>query len=337
VAQKIVSAVAEPFFAEGGDIFIGASVGITLYPNDAIDADTLIRHADLAMYRAKEAGRNGYRFFTQSMNEQMQERTRLEAALRYALQRDELFLEFQPIIDSRSGKTVKAEALVRWQHPQRGRVSPLEFIVVAEESGLIAQLGWWVLEQACRSAADWMARGFEAGVSVNVSARQISLGLNVEDIVSLLQELSLPPQRLTLEITENLLLEKTEKTLAWLNQVRAAGIKLSVDDFGTGFSSLSYLKRFPVNSLKIDQSFVQDVTTDSEVAALTRAIIKLGETFGLDVIAEGVENVAQLDFLQENSCFLIQGYHFSRPLGNDKFIELLRRKTEQNVVPFPRN
>lgn len=337
VAQKIVSAVAEPFFAEGGDIFIGASVGITLYPNDAIDADTLIRHADLAMYRAKEAGRNGYRFFTQSMNEQMQERTRLEAALRYALQRDELFLEFQPIVDSRSGKTVKAEALVRWQHPQRGRVSPLEFIVVAEESGLIAQLGWWVLEQACRSAADWMARGFEAGVSVNVSARQISLGLNVEDIVSLLQELSLPPQRLTLEITENLLLEKTEKTLAWLNQVRAAGIKLSVDDFGTGFSSLSYLKRFPVNSLKIDQSFVQDVITDSEVAALTRAIIKLGETFGLDVIAEGVENVAQLDFLQENSCFLIQGYHFSRPLGNDKFIEFLRRKTEQNVVPFPRN
>jgi diguanylate cyclase (GGDEF)-like protein/PAS domain S-box-containing protein len=337
VAQKIVSAIAEPFFAEDGDIFIGASIGITLYPNDARDAASLIRHADLAMYRAKEAGRNGYRFFTQGMNEQMQERTRMEDALRFALQRDELLLEFQPIVDSRSGETVKAEALVRWQHPQRDRVSPLEFIPVAEESGLIAQLGWWVLEQACRSAADWMARGFDAGVSVNVSARQIRLGLDVGDLVTLLRELSLPPQRLTLEITETLLLKETEKTLAWLNQVRGAGIKLSVDDFGTGFSSLSYLKRFPVNSLKIDQSFVHGVTTDSEVAALTRAIIKLGDTFGLDVIAEGVENAGQLDFLQENSCFLIQGYHFSQPLCNEKFIEFLRGNAGQNVVPFPRS
>jgi diguanylate cyclase (GGDEF)-like protein/PAS domain S-box-containing protein len=331
VAQKIVTTLADPFYAEGGDIFIGGSIGITLYPNDAEDADTLIRHADLAMYRAKEAGRNGYRFFTQSMNEQMQERTRLEDALRYALQREEFYLEFQPIVDSRSGVAAKAEALVRWRHPERGRISPLEFVSVAEESGLIAPLGWWILEQSCQAAADWMAQGFDTGVSVNVSAQQIKLGLNVGDIVSLLDELSLPPQRLTLEITESLLLEETEKTLAWLNQVREVGIKLSVDDFGTGFSSLSYLKRFPVNSLKIDQSFVREVNCDEEVAALTRAIIKLAETFGLDVIAEGVEEAGQLEFLLHNHCYLIQGYHFSKPLGADEFVAYLRNTKSERL------
>ncbi len=338
LAQKIVINLAEPFYADGGDIFIGASVGITLYPNDAADAATLIRNADLAMYRAKEAGRNGYRFFTQSMNEQMQERTRLEDAMRYALQRDEFSLQFQPIVDSRSGETVRAESLIRWQHPQRGNISPAEFIPVAEDAGLIAQLGWWILEQACHSAADWMARGFETGVSVNVSARQIKLGLNVDDIIDLLQELSLPPERLTLEITESLLMEDTESTLMWLNQVRSAGIKLSVDDFGTGFSSLSYLKRFPVNSLKIDQSFVRDVITDTEDAALIRAIIKLAETFALDVIAEGVEQREQLEFLNQHQCYLIQGYYFSRPLSNDDLIGFLKRHGGSGgVVQFTRS
>lgn len=336
LAQKIVTYLAEPFYAEGGDIFIGGSVGITLYPNDAADAGTLIRNADMAMYRAKEAGRNGYRFFTQSMNEQMQERTRLEDAMRYALQRDEFHLQFQPIVDSRSGETVRAESLIRWQHPQRGNISPEEFIPVAEDSGLIAQLGWWILEQACHTAADWMARGFETGVSVNVSARQIKLGLNVDDIIALLQEVSLPPERLTLEITESLLLEETERTLVWLNQVRAAGVKLSVDDFGTGFSSLSYLKRFPVNSLKIDQSFVREVITNTEDAALIRAIIKLAETFALDVIAEGVEQCEQLEFLKQHNCYLIQGYYYSRPLSNDAFIDFLKRRGGGEVVQFPR-
>jgi diguanylate cyclase (GGDEF)-like protein/PAS domain S-box-containing protein len=332
MAQKIVTNLSEPFFAEGGDIFIGASIGITLYPDDAEEAEILLRNADLAMYRAKEAGRNGYRFFTQSMNEQIQERTRLEDAMRYALQRDEFSLEFQPIIDSRSGEVVRAEALVRWLHPTKGRISPLEFISIAEESGLIAQLGWWILEQACRAAVEWMQRGFATGISVNVSARQIQLGLNVEDIVSLLQELSLPPQHLTLEITESLLLEDTDKTLAWLSRVRAAGVKLSVDDFGTGFSSLSYLKRFPVNSLKIDQGFVRDVTHDTEDAALIRAIIKMAETFGLDVIAEGVEYAEQLAFLQQHGCHLIQGYYFSRPLLQKAFVDFLKCRESSGVV-----
>lgn len=336
LAQKIVSNIAEPFYAEGGDIFIGGSVGITLYPNDAKDAETLIRNADLAMYRAKEAGRNGYRFFTQSMNEKMQERTRLEDAMRYAMQRDEFHLEFQPIVDSRSGETVRAESLIRWHHPLRGKISPEEFIPVAEEAGMIAQLGWWILEHACHSAADWMARGFATGVSVNVSARQIQLGLNVDDIIALLDELSLPPERLTLEITESLLLEDTERTLVWLNRVRSAGIKLSVDDFGTGFSSLSYLKRFPVNSLKIDQSFVRDVIVNTEDAALVRAIIKLAETFGLDVIAEGVEQCEQLDFLKQHNCYLIQGYYFSRPLSDDAFVDFLKRRGGSSVLQFPR-
>jgi diguanylate cyclase (GGDEF)-like protein/PAS domain S-box-containing protein len=328
VAQQIATTMAEPFFAEEGDIFIGASIGITLYPHDGQDAETLLRNADLAMYQAKEAGRNGYSFFTQSMNERIQERTRLENAMRYALQRDEFFLEFQPIIDSRSGETVRAEALIRWHHPQLGGIAPQEFISIAEESGLIAHLGWWILEQSCRAATDWMQRGFDTGVSVNVSARQIQLGLNVEDIVSLLQELSLPPQRLTLEITESLLLEDTEKTLAWLRRVRVAGIKLSVDDFGTGFSSLSYLKRFPVNSLKIDQGFVRDVTTDTEDAALIRAIIKMAEAFGLDIIAEGVEFAEQLAFLQQHGCYLIQGYYFSRPLGHEALIAFLQSRRD---------
>lgn len=332
MAQKIVNVLAEPFFAEGGDIFIGASIGITLYPDDAQDAETLLRNADLAMYRAKSAGRNGYCFFTQSMNEQIQERTRLEDAMRYALQRDEFSLNFQPIVDCRSGETVRAEALIRWQHPERGSVPPQEFISIAEESGLIAHLGWWILEQACRAAAQWQQRGFNTGVSVNVSARQIQLGLNVEDIVSLLEELSLPPQWLTLEITESLLLEDTEKTLAWLRRVRAAGVKLSVDDFGTGFSSLSYLKRFPVNSLKIDQGFVRDVTTDSEDAALIRAIIKMAEAFGLDVIAEGVEYVDQLNFLTQHGCQLIQGYYISPPLGDEAFVDFLTFRRDSGVA-----
>lgn len=323
VAQKIVNTLADPFFAEGGDIFIGASIGITLYPNDAEDPQTLIRHADLAMYRAKEGGRNGYRFFTQSMNEQMQERTRMLDAMRYALQREEFFLEYQPIVDLRSGVTVRAEALLRWQNPERGRVPPGQFIKLAEESGMIAQLGWWTLEKACTTAADWMARGLDVGVSVNVSALQLRLGLSVDDIISLLQDLALPAERLVLEITESLLLEDTHKVLAWLNQVKAAGIKLSVDDFGTGFSSLSYLKRLPVSSLKIDQSFVHEVTRDHEVAALTRAIIKLAETFSLDVVAEGVENDEQLAFLQRHGCHLIQGYHFSQPLAADAFVVYL--------------
>jgi EAL domain-containing protein (putative c-di-GMP-specific phosphodiesterase class I) len=212
-------------------------------------------------------------------------------------------------------------------------LSPQEFIGIAEESGLIAQLGWWILERACRSAVEWMQQGFTTAVSVNVSARQIQLGLNVEDIVGLLQELSLPPQRLTLEITESLLLEDTEKTLAWLSRVRAAGIHLSVDDFGTGFSSLIYLKRFPVNSLKIDQGFVRDVTTNTEDAALIRAIIKMAETFGLDVIAEGVEHAEQLAFLQQHGCHLIQGYYFSRPLQQEAFVDFLKcRKSGEAVV-----
>ena len=334
VAQKIVKVLAEPFFAEGGDIFIGASVGITIYPNDAEDAEGLLRNADLAMYRAKELGRNGYRFFTQSMNEKMQQRTQLEDAMRYALQRDEFFLEFQPIVDSRSGAVVRAESLLRWQHPQRGRVSPLEFIPVAEQSGQIASLGWWTLEKSCRSAAEWYRQGYKTGVSVNVSALQIRLGLNVDDIVSLLQELELPADRLTMEITETLLLEKTEKVLAWLGRVREAGIKLSLDDFGTGYSSLSYLKRFPVNSLKIDGSFVRDVNHDKGDAELTRAIIRMADTFGLDVIAEGVERREQLEFLTAHGCQLIQGYFYSKPLSSTAFVDYLKKNNSGDNISY---
>jgi EAL domain-containing protein (putative c-di-GMP-specific phosphodiesterase class I) len=284
------------------------------------------------MYRTKEAGRNGFRFFTQSMNEKLQARTHLEDSMRYAMERDEFYLVFQPIIDSRNGKTVRAETLIRWQHPERGNVSPGEFIPVAEQSGQIATIGWWMLEQSCRACADWQQRGFDAGVSVNVSAMQIRLGLNVDDIVSMLDDVGLPPQKLTLEITESLLLEETEKVLGWLNRVRAAGIKLSVDDFGTGFSSLSYLKRFPVTSLKIDHSFVRDVTSDKEDAELTRAIITLADTFELEVVAEGVEESEQLAFLKQHGCYLIQGYYFSRPLKQDAMLEYLSRPKESNIT-----
>ncbi len=332
VAQKIVETLAEPFFAEGGDIYIGGSIGITLYPNDAWEDEELVRNADLAMYRAKEAGRGRYRFFTQSMNDQIQARSRMEDDMRLALQQDEFFLEYQPIVDARSGEVAHAEALVRWQHPMRGRVSPFDFISVAEDSGLIAPLGWWVLEEACSQAAIWHKRGYHIGVSVNISAKQIRLGLNVEDIVSLLEEVGLPPQYLTLEITEGLLLEKTEKTLRWLNHVREMGIKLSVDDFGTGFSSLSYLKRFPVNTLKIDQSFVRNLTTDKEDAELTRAIIGLAQTFNLEVIAEGVEEVDQLTFLKQNGCHFIQGYHYSRPLGAAAFSDYFQQSNQSVIV-----
>ncbi|MCW8919186.1 MAG: EAL domain-containing protein [Gammaproteobacteria bacterium] len=324
VAQQIVTSLGEPFVAAGGDIFIGASVGITLYPHDAQEITTLLRNADLAMYRAKEAGRNGYSFFTQGMNEQIQEHTRLKNAMRHALQRDEFFLEFQPIVDVRTGETVRAEAQLCWHHPEGEAVSLEALIPLAEESGLIAHLGWWILEQACRAAARWWQGGHEIGVAVNVSARQIQLGLNVEDIVSLLEDLSLPPQSLTLEISETLLLEDTQKRLAWFKQVCGAGVNLSVDDFGSGTSSLGHLKLFPASNLKIARGLVQDSVGDTESATLVRAVIKLAEVLGLEVVADGVEEASQLALLQQHGCHLIQGGYASRPLRYEALMDFLK-------------
>ena len=324
IAKNIIRSLSRPFEIDGQDVQIGASIGITLYPEDGKDSTTLIRNADLSMYQAKLAGRNSYRFFTRKINEHLRDRMSLEKDLRRALAREEFFLEYQPIVQIGSGRIVDAEALVRWQHPELGRLGPDQFIPIAEEIGVIAALGKCVLKAACREAASWPDK--EVGVSINVSSLQFRDSLTPDAIDKVLSRTGLTPRRLTLEITESLMIRDTDAALTWMHRVRDMGIHLSIDDFGTGYSSLSYLKRFPVDLLKIDQAFVRDVTRDADDASLVTAITSLAHQFGMKTIAEGVETSSQLDFLRSSRCDFVQGFLFSRPLAAATFRQ---RLTEQ--------
>lgn len=320
IAEKIIERLATPFTIESNDLFIGASVGITLYPSDAEDAATMLRHSDIAMYRAKEAGRNGYRFFTQEMNTHAVERSRLERDLRRALERGQLELHYQPIVDLDSGEVVSAEALLRWHHPERGDVSPETFIPLAEETGLIGPIGEWVLWTACTHAASWQKPGLPSlAVSVNLSSRQIKLGLSVETVSRVLRETGLDPHLLTFEITESLIMDDAEHSIAWLNALKETGVKISIDDFGTGYSSLSYLKRFPVDTVKIDRSFVRDVTEDPDDAILVGAIIAMTHSLKMKVVGEGGETPEQVAFLRSHGCNMMQGYYYGRPVAPEEF------------------
>jgi EAL domain-containing protein (putative c-di-GMP-specific phosphodiesterase class I) len=284
------------------------------------------------MYRAKDAGRNTYRFYTQEMNEQMHHRMQIENNMRLALEREELFLEFQPVIDHRTGEVVSAEALVRWDHPSLGCLGPDRFIAIAEESGLIDRVGVWVLRTAAREARRWQDSGLgEIPVSVNISSQQLKLGLSRATLQSVLEETQLPASRLNLEITESLLIDDSSKALTWLEECRQMGLKLYIDDFGTGYSSLSYLKKFPVDVLKIDKSFIRDISTDPDDATLVEAIITLAHSFNLRVIAEGVEDDVQLAFLCDLDCDLIQGFYYSRPLKSADFIHYVRQANHRSL------
>ncbi|HYD81870.1 MAG TPA: EAL domain-containing protein, partial [Paucimonas sp.] len=318
-AQNICRALANSFQIDGHDIFVTTSVGISMYPHDGVDAGTLLKHADTAMYRAKKT-KAGFQFFEASMEQSISERVRLENDLRRALQRDELEVYYQPQARFESNRIVGMEALVRWHHPTRGLVSPLEFIPLAEEAGLIEAIGEWVLRTSCAQLQRWIKSGLPViRVSVNLSVKQVLQSDFALTVERALEDTGLPPHLLELEITESTLMEHAEDTLEALERLRSLGVRLTIDDFGTGYSSLAYLKRFPVDVIKIDRSFVRDVPHDADDAAIVKGIIALAHSLRLEVVAEGVESEAQLEFLRAQSCDMLQGYYLSMPVPADQF------------------
>ncbi|MEQ1813543.1 MAG: EAL domain-containing protein [Candidatus Nitrotoga sp.] len=331
IAPELLKAVSAPYLINGNEIEVTTSIGISLYPNHGQDSDVLLKHADAAMYYAKEVGRNNYQFFTREMRERAQEHMAIEKKLRRALERNELCLHYQPQVDLRNGQIIGVESLLRWNHPESGMISPGQFIPVAEENGMIVPIGEWVLLEACRQNQVWREMGFpEITMAVNLSAvqfRQKNLG-NV--IVAALYKSGLDASGLELEITEGAVMQDAESAISLLRVLKDFGVNLSIDDFGTGYSSLSYLKKFPINKLKIDQSFVRDATIDSDDAAITSTIISMGRNLKLKVIAEGVETAEQLTFLKQHGCDEMQGYLFSRPISAEQFSRLMASARESN-------
>jgi diguanylate cyclase (GGDEF)-like protein len=327
VARKLQAALEAPFLIEGHDLRVGASIGIAVYPQDGQDADTLLRMADIAMGRAKEAAQNpdhSVAFYRLDMNHGMQQRMQIETGLRNALRNGELVLHYQPKFEIASGRLVGAEALVRWQHPTRGMVPPSEFIPLAETTGLIVQVGGWVLEQACAQAALWQRAGLQSfRLAVNVSAREFTATLP-DRVADTLRRHRLHPQWLELEITESTLMHDIEQVIDIMDCINAQGVALSLDDFGTGYSSLSYLKRFPIDTLKIDRSFTTGIPRDSSNCAIASTIISMGRRLGHRVIAEGVETCEQLEFLRQAGCDEVQGYLYGKPMSAGEFEETLR-------------
>ncbi len=328
VAQKILLALSEPIILDGGhEILVSASIGISVYPEDGDDPETLIQNADIAMARVKLGeGQDGHLFFSPQMNLRALERLRLEWSLRRALEREELLLHYQPQLDLATGEMVGAEVLLRWQHPEMGMVSPGQFIPLAEETGLIVAIGEWTLETVCRKNKAWQEAGLPiVKLAVNISARQFR-PLLAKRVEAMLQDTGLAPEFLELEITESVVMHNTEGMIELMAEFKRQGVSLSLDDFGTGYSSLNYLKRFPLDKLKIDQSFVRGLPGDASDSAIARTIINLARNLDLRVIAEGVETEEQLAFLREAACEEIQGYHYSRPLPEEKFVEFLRAR-----------
>jgi EAL domain-containing protein (putative c-di-GMP-specific phosphodiesterase class I) len=309
----------------GHEIVVSLSIGISLYPQDGADASALLKNADAAMYRAKDQGRNGYQYYSDEMTAAGLERLELESELCQALQRAELRVHYQPQVDLASGRVVGAEALVRWQHPTRGLVPPALFIPMAEDNGMIGQIGAWVLDTACADARAWQLAGLPPlRVAVNVSGRQIGNDHVVDKVAAALARSGLAPQFLEVEVTESVVMQDAARAISTLHALQAMGVTLAIDDFGTGYSSLSYLKHFPINKLKIDKSFVDGLEEAAGDAAIAVAIIAMAHSLGHTVIAEGVETEAQVEFLRAHGCDEIQGYFFSRPLPREQFVEFLR-------------
>jgi len=324
MAAQMLHSVAEPHVVGKHELHVTASIGVSVFPDDGLDAETLIKNADTAMYQAKEGGRRRYQFFKPSMNARAVERQSIEESLRRALERQEFELHYQPKIDIKTGAITGSEALIRWTHPTRGRVPPVDFIPIAEDCGLIVPIGHWVLRQACRQARAWKDAGLPAtAMAVNVSAMEFQNEGFLQGLLQILQESDWDPGLLELEVTESVLMKHVEATIEVLQALRESGVRVALDDFGTGYSSLSYLRRFPIDSLKIDRSFIQQIAAGPDAAAIVTAVISMAQSLKLRVVAEGVETVQELQFLQARHCDEVQGYYFSRPLPAAQFANLL--------------
>lgn len=324
-ARRMLEALEEVHVIDQHELHVSASIGVSIYPDDALDAATLIKNADTAMYQSKDNGRQNYQFFEPAMNVRAVARQSMEESLRRALEAQEFSLVFQPKVSLKNGEITGAEALIRWTHPTRGPISPAEFIPVAEDSGLILRIDKWVLRQACTQCRAWFDAGLprEFTIAVNISALELRTDKFLEGVFEILEQTGLPASFLELELTESVLMKNPSTTESILRTLRARGVRLALDDFGTGYSSLSYLRRFSLDTLKIDQSFVRTITTAPEETALVTAMINMGQNLGLRVVAEGVETQEQLEFLQAHECDEVQGFYFSRPLCSEQFVEVL--------------
>ena len=325
IARKLLLLALKPVEIAGQQCRVTASIGIAMFPDDATDATALMKAADMAMYRAKEEGKNGFQFYSADIGAITEKRLRIETALRNAMLNDELSLHYQAKVDMRGGEIRGVEALLRWSHPEFGAMSPAQFIPIAEESGLIVPIGHWVITTACTQAVSWLRQGLPPlRMAVNLSPLQFQEPNLVEALARVLQETGMPPELLELEITESVMLQDLEEAAAKLTAIRDLGVRLAIDDFGTGYSSLSQLKRFPIDTVKIDRSFIRGIPTDKEDMAITEAILTLGRTLGVTIVAEGVETGEQEAFLTRHSCHEMQGFYFSRPVPPEEFAAFYR-------------
>jgi len=329
LAKKLLDTLAQPFKIKKQELFVTASIGVSIYPNDGEDAETLLRNADIAMYRAKELGKNNYQFYSDNLSAQVFERLTLENHLRRAVEQNEFILYYQPQLDARKQRIIGVESLLRWHHPDLGLVSPNNFIPHLEETGLIEQVGDWLLETACRQSREWHDAGWSyLHMSVNISGRQFNNPNFISSVHNIISTTNINPEFLELEITESMLMRNASATINALHSLSELGVRFAIDDFGTGYSSLSYLRRFPIDTIKIDRSFIHDVTDNPDDAAIASAIIVMAQSLSLNVIAEGVENQEQMDFLSSRNCHYLQGNFFSRPLPADELTQLLEKQNK---------
>jgi diguanylate cyclase (GGDEF)-like protein len=332
VVKRFLESISRPFSFQGQEIWVTASIGIAQYPEDGEDPETLFKKADTAMYHIKENGRNGFQFFADEMNRKISKRMKIESNLRYALEKNEFHLNYQPQIDLTTGKIVGMEVLLRWHNEELGSVSPDDFIPVAEDTGQIVAIGEWALRSACTQYRDWTDLDFpRLRMAVNLSPRQFGQNNLVEMVKNILNETGIEATNLDLEVTESLMMHNIEDSIDKMHALRELGISLSIDDFGTGYSSLSSLQRFPLNFLKVDKSFVQEIGTGNK-AVIIRAIVAMAHSLGLSIIAEGVETVDQLNFLRKHHCEEVQGFYFSKPLSTEKFAELIVNTVSCNDI-----